>query len=375
MRRPLVSIVVCNHNYGDYVAQAVESALAQTYEDVEVIVIDDGSTDNSREVIAAFGDRVISIFQENQGQSGAFNTGFARSRGDIVMFLDSDDILHSSAAGELAKRWDVDIAKAQFCLATIDASGNFLGNIFPNYPLGLTSEAIREEALSTALYPCPPTSGNGYSRQFLNRVMPLYRSRTGADGPLNTVAPLYGRTLTIDRPLGFYRIHGMNDGAQSHLSVAKFRWFIEHDRRRCEFLRAHAEKLGIPLEADPLERAVLHLQYRIASLRLQPEFHPIKEDKLHALAASGIRASAAAPDRLASRICLAIWFVLVASAPLSVAHQLVASRFVPIDRPQRLSALLRRIKILRDSRDLPADLPRRGRLADGELTVPRGPAS
>ena len=93
MAHPLVTIVIDNHNYARYVGAAIESALAQTYQPIEIIVVDDGSTDGSRAVIAAYAGRITIIFQNNRGQSGAFNTGYAASSGDIVMFLDSDDLL------------------------------------------------------------------------------------------------------------------------------------------------------------------------------------------------------------------------------------------------------------------------------------------
>ena len=76
--------------------------------------------------------------------------------------------------------------------------------------------------MEAGFYPYPPTSGNAYARWFLEQIMPCYRIRCGADGPLNTVSPLYGRVVTIDRPLGYYRVHGKNDGAQGTLSAEKF---------------------------------------------------------------------------------------------------------------------------------------------------------
>jgi len=90
---PFVSIVIDNYNYRQYLGEAINSALDQTYRAVEVIVVDDGSTDQSREVICDYGDRVISIFKDNGGQASAMNIGFARSHGDFVIFLDADDML------------------------------------------------------------------------------------------------------------------------------------------------------------------------------------------------------------------------------------------------------------------------------------------
>ena len=69
------SIVITNYNYERYLAEAIESALAQRWADIEVVVVDDGSSDGSRGVIERFGDRVIAVFKENGGQGSAFNAG------------------------------------------------------------------------------------------------------------------------------------------------------------------------------------------------------------------------------------------------------------------------------------------------------------
>jgi glycosyltransferase involved in cell wall biosynthesis len=91
--RPLISIIVINHNYGKYVEDAIESALHQTYRPVEIIVVDDGSTDDSVEVIQQYPiDRLVA--QENKGVAAAFDAGVRASHGACYIRLDADDILH-----------------------------------------------------------------------------------------------------------------------------------------------------------------------------------------------------------------------------------------------------------------------------------------
>ena len=104
---PLVSVVINNYNYARYLAQAIDSALGQTYPGTEVVVVDDGSSDGSRDVIAAYGTRVVPVLKENGGQASAFNAGFAASRGDVVLFLDADDCLLPTAAAHRADRVDL----------------------------------------------------------------------------------------------------------------------------------------------------------------------------------------------------------------------------------------------------------------------------
>ena len=92
---PLVSVVIPTYNYGQYVTEAVESALAQTYSAVEVIVVDDGSTDDTRERLAGYRNRIRYIDQKNQGLSAARNTGIRAANGEYIAFLDSDDVFHT----------------------------------------------------------------------------------------------------------------------------------------------------------------------------------------------------------------------------------------------------------------------------------------
>jgi glycosyltransferase involved in cell wall biosynthesis len=101
--QPLISILINNYNYADYLPDAIDSALNQTYPAVEVIVVDDGSTDHSRQVLTRYGDRIKVIYQTNQGQAAAFNHGFAASRGDIICFLDADDAFYPGKAAAIAE--------------------------------------------------------------------------------------------------------------------------------------------------------------------------------------------------------------------------------------------------------------------------------
>ncbi len=94
MDERLVSVVIPTYNYAHFVTGAVESALAQTYTDREVIVVDDGSTDDTRDRLAPFDGRIRYIHQENRGLSAARNTGIQAARGALVAFLDSDDLWH-----------------------------------------------------------------------------------------------------------------------------------------------------------------------------------------------------------------------------------------------------------------------------------------
>jgi glycosyltransferase involved in cell wall biosynthesis len=89
--RPLVSVVVPCFNHGRFLAEALESLLAQTYEHIEIVVVDDGSTDDTPAVAARFALRVRYVRQENRGLAAARNAGLAASGGELLNFLDADD--------------------------------------------------------------------------------------------------------------------------------------------------------------------------------------------------------------------------------------------------------------------------------------------
>ena len=92
VRAPRVSVVIPAYNSSAIIKEAIESVLAQSYKDIEVIVVDDGSTDDTESTVRSFGDRVLYLKQENQGAGAARNSGIQKSRGEYVAFLDSDDL-------------------------------------------------------------------------------------------------------------------------------------------------------------------------------------------------------------------------------------------------------------------------------------------
>jgi glycosyltransferase involved in cell wall biosynthesis len=89
---PLVSVVIPAYNSRSYVAQAVESVLTQTFHEFEIIVIDDGSTDDTRQTLAAYADRIRYVHQENRGVYAARNRGAKLAQGQYIAFLDADDV-------------------------------------------------------------------------------------------------------------------------------------------------------------------------------------------------------------------------------------------------------------------------------------------
>lgn len=105
---PRVSVVIPTYNNARFVAEAVESVLQQTYRDYEIVVIDDGSTDTTRDVLAPFQDRIHYLHQENAGAGAARNRGIEESRGELIAFLDSDDLWYKTKLEKSVAAFDRD---------------------------------------------------------------------------------------------------------------------------------------------------------------------------------------------------------------------------------------------------------------------------
>ena len=360
MRAPLVTVVIPNHNYARFLGAAIESALEQSYPNIEVVVVDDGSTDESRSVIGSFGGRIRAVLQDNGGQSAANLAGWRAAKGDIVIFLDADDALRRDAVETVVGAMRRDTSAVQFCLATIGQDGEPLGGIYPPLPADWTPERIRETLLRSGFYPFPPTSGNAYPRWFLERVLPYDPTRypRGMDGLLAAVAPLYGKVVALPEALGYYRIHGGNMGALEALDPDRFSYFVELDRRRAEFLEEHARRTRTALPANLLDRAFFHLQYRIVSLKLRPKQHPYAGDRLPRVTLLLMRAAAVAPEPPLTRLLVALWGTVVALAPARLAEPLVASRFIAGKRPALVEGALRKFGLVRRARVERAPRPR-----------------
>jgi glycosyltransferase involved in cell wall biosynthesis len=130
VQTPLVSVVIPTHNYSGFVTEAVESVLSQTYTNIDLIVVDDGSTDDTRERLALFGDRVRYIYQENSGPSAARNTGIRAAKGEYIAFLDADDLFHPRKL-EIQVRYLLDHPDIALVAAENLTDQN---RVFPDFP-------------------------------------------------------------------------------------------------------------------------------------------------------------------------------------------------------------------------------------------------
>lgn len=324
-----ISVIIANFNYERYVARAIESALQLDWPAVEVIVVDDGSTDNSIVEIERFADRVTVIQQENAGQRAANNAGFAASTGDLIVFLDADDVLEPAFGRAVAMAWRPGVSKIQVQMRRVDEDERPLGSLVPALEKAPTPQAIRRWTLDTTEYPTPPGSGNAYSRSFLRLFFPIGPEHDAfTDSTCLALAPLLGDVVTVLEPLVRYRMHGTND---SNLLVAPGRFGREVGRAvlRQQSARTICERLGAPSPAVENVRRSRHLlQLRIASLRMQPEQHPLPGDSRSAalfdIICSIVRAGA---DPFMKRLAVAAWAVATLMVPRRLVPALIEQRF------------------------------------------------
>ena len=204
-----VSVIIPNYNYSEYVCEAVDSALGQTYQNKEVIVVDDGSTDNSVELLAKYGDKIRLIAQKNAGVCAARNNGVAASSGELIAFLDADDVwmpekLEKQVAQFLA---DPNVVLSHVGMEDIDADDTVLATHLDGMSGKVSShmllfeEAVILGACSGAVVRRKPfeTLG-GFDK----------RMSTAADWDFCFRISRLGDVAFVREPLLKYRQHGSN---------------------------------------------------------------------------------------------------------------------------------------------------------------------
>ena len=210
---PLVSIIINNYNYGRFVRQAIESALAQTYSNVEIIIVDDGSQDESRDIISEYADRAIVVLKPNGGQASAFNAGISRARGEYTLLLDSDDYLFPDAVEACVQAFPRGYARVYFRLRFVDANGESIPSDLPAARFELVDgDAFGSAKDPESVFLGPPTSGNFFDTATLKSILPVpeIEFRICADAFVLMKTCLKGPVKGLDRELGAYRIHGGN---------------------------------------------------------------------------------------------------------------------------------------------------------------------
>lgn len=260
---PLVSVLVTNYNYAEFLPVALDSVLGQSYSNLEVVVVDDGSTDASRDVLAEYArrdERVRPVLQENGGLAVAMNRAFEESRGQVVCLLDADDAFDRTKVARAVQAFRDD-ASAGFLvhrMLRVDREGRSGGVVptFARLPEGwLGEDLLRAGGVVANL---PSCSALVLRREVAEAVYPIPPwLRRNADVVVHRVAPLLTRVIALDLPLTRYRFHGANltnavrwDLAFLDRERAMYErlWQVQHEYLECH--NPEAAQALTPLEAS-----------------------------------------------------------------------------------------------------------------------------
>lgn len=245
-RNPLVTVLICNYNYGQFLAQAIDSVLDQTWQNIEVIVVDDGSTDDSRQVLERYKGCIRTILKENGGQASAFNVGVAESRGSLICFLDSDDVCYPNRVSCVVKKYE-EAAWGLVChdLALIDGDGRSIKTKWSNYAgVNMAEGNFRDVILKNNYsWVFSPTSGMSVPKSLADKIFPISceKWKICADEPLAFSAACLDSVGIIAETLGSYRLHGNNLFAMFHDDMkARTLAALTHTTRRYFFCKQRA---------------------------------------------------------------------------------------------------------------------------------------
>jgi len=224
----LVSVLITNYNYGQYLEYCLSSVLSQTYDNIEIIVYDDGSTDNSLDILQQYEDQITLIAEPNFGkgqcfnQTNAVNSAFAASHGEIICLLDSDDAFAPQKVAEVVKEFkkNPDIMLVQHRVEEID-SDNSKVSILKNEIFQRIDHLKAVYFTQRLDYFYMMTSALSFRRTYLEQVMPMpidQYDKVVLDIRLTRPAIFYGHIRNIDRVLSQYRLHitSYTGGTMSH---------------------------------------------------------------------------------------------------------------------------------------------------------------
>ncbi len=246
---PKVSVIITNYNYARFLRCAIDSALGQTWPAVECVVVDDGSTDGSKEIIESYG-AVRAIFQRNQGQAAALRAGARVATGDIIFSLDSDDFLYPDVCARVADAWGPDVSCVNFRLDVYQDEKK-TGVVYPTE--AFLDDGQLDHLAAYGYYPSAPMSGNAFRADYLRTLLDraAHLDGDGVDAYLLYSAPVFGRLAHIDAPLGGYRKHTSNISMSSGRKTVKnladhiyYQFWAERNAAR------FAAERGIPYRGD-----------------------------------------------------------------------------------------------------------------------------
>jgi glycosyltransferase involved in cell wall biosynthesis len=279
MASKTVSVIIPNYNYGRYLPEAIKSVLNQSHSEIECIVVNNGSTDNSLEVLHQFKSQITLIDQENRGQSGARNAGLAIAQGEYIAFLDADDYWCKDKI-YLQLQFLNDDTELVYCGISkfSDTTRKEIDVLSPKYRGSCSRAFLDNPGVSIVL------SGEStalFSRKLLQKVGDFDSHLNSAAGwDFFRRASLFTEFNYVDSPLTNYRVH---DGNMSKLILSNIedirlaytKLFIDEDWKvgsneakrvslalELTFLKTYLKILDFPHATNSLLRMLRHKGYQ-----------------------------------------------------------------------------------------------------------------
>jgi glycosyltransferase involved in cell wall biosynthesis len=213
---PLVSIIIDCYNQDSLVKDAIESAISQSYSNIELIVVDDGSTDKSREVISRYGNSIFPVFKPNGGQSSALNIGFKESHGEIICFLDGDDLFFENKVFQVADAFASN-PEIDWCFHPLRYINESLDKVITDYPLPPSDHSceidFRNNIIKNGVIPVwgPATSAISLRRSLAEKIFPIPEClKIASDAYLRYPSLALSKGYFLNQPLSYLRVHGNN---------------------------------------------------------------------------------------------------------------------------------------------------------------------
>ena len=237
MKKIKASIIVTNYNFSQYLRECIESIINQTYTNLEIIVVDDGSEDGSREEIQKLKKkdaRIFSVYKENGGQASAFNAAQELVSGDFVSFMDSDDVWMPDKIEKVLEVFsNGDFSIVQHKSHVIEKGVKNVDKKWPYIPKSGKVYDFYFQENHTNFF--GTTSGITTTREYFDQVLPIKNEskwRICADVPLTRHLGILGNTYTFEQPLGYYRVHDENGWMNSEGQKKK----VENQFKYCRFV-------------------------------------------------------------------------------------------------------------------------------------------
>lgn len=208
----MITVLITTHNYGRFIEEAIESALSQDFppDQVEILVVDDGSTDDTAERVKSYGSRIRYLYKPNGGQASALNFGIAHAYGEIVALLDADDLFLPGKLRRVAEAFQQDPSLGMVYHPLLE--WNVRTGERRDRGLPLVSGDMRTLPDPFLSYVPHPTSCVSLRRSALGPLLPIPEEiRMMADCYLVQLIPLLSPILAVPEPLVLYRIHGRNN--------------------------------------------------------------------------------------------------------------------------------------------------------------------